>query len=774
MRKIASIVIAVALLAAFASCSKKDPFETSIYSEQPTIVTFQDYLSENPDLPSEGVDPVLAFGAEKGIIEKKGFQFKDSNGNGELDPYEDWRLSPRERAVNLVSLLPVEEKLALLDYPLNKINAFDDGFAIPGLYDDGTYKEDSAAERIVEWGHRYENTKMNNIAPLDLSKFLNNIQGLSERLDYGIPYFFSKAPEFSLWTGNELDPSQETGWPFWIGFGAIDDLHVTKQFGETVRQEMIMSGRHGVVGPQLDLATEPRWARIAYTFHSDPEMVSKHATAFIQGMQGDKLDKNDIAVNGVVSFVKHFPGTGSCEQGMDNHTYAGRYSVFPGDNFDAHLQPFKDVFQNAKPGGVMIAYSIYDIEKYKDVENGAPVDEAASFSTKIVKGLLGEELGFDGAIVSDSGVVKTEAWGHEDETEAERLAAMVNAGTYQYMPGADEGWRMEAYEKGLISDEVIDDAVVHSLVLQFETGLFENPYVNIAEAEKFWDPNGKERQKRNELGYEAMKKAMVMVKNDELNADNNVLPVRAGYDPYIETVDINGNGKVDVYFDSAFPDSDSGQAKTYAKATEEKFSYVNFVSDINEADVAVVRINARGGTYFGTQGPVPLDFESPTLVYDREAKKFTDEVVENFTDLKNFTFGDWSNVGGPEMIKQGYRAYLSYSDSIAAINKALAAKAARPEMKLVVGMTAPRPGIVSSFIDDVDGMYIDFAATDSAFLDVLFWWDGAKPEGSLPVEFPRDNESVNAQLEDVPGDTENPLFEVGFGLEYTKVSGYGY
>src|SRR5690606_23956333 len=50
----------------------------------------------------------------KRILEADGIQFKDLNGNGELDPYEDWRLSPQERAENLVSLMTLDEKVGMM------------------------------------------------------------------------------------------------------------------------------------------------------------------------------------------------------------------------------------------------------------------------------------------------------------------------------------------------------------------------------------------------------------------------------------------------------------------------------------------------------------------------------------------------------------------------------------------------------------------------------------------------------------------------------------
>ena len=101
-KKMSMVTIIALFLVILAGCGK-DPFETSIYSEQPAIVTYQDYLSQNSDLPKEGTDPILKVGTEKDIIKKGKLLFKDSDGNGKLDPYEDWRLTPEERSADLAS-----------------------------------------------------------------------------------------------------------------------------------------------------------------------------------------------------------------------------------------------------------------------------------------------------------------------------------------------------------------------------------------------------------------------------------------------------------------------------------------------------------------------------------------------------------------------------------------------------------------------------------------------------------------------------------------------
>ena len=50
----------------------------------------------------------------KNIIEVDGLKFKDLNNNGKLEPYKDWRLSPKERAENLVSLMNIDEKVGMM------------------------------------------------------------------------------------------------------------------------------------------------------------------------------------------------------------------------------------------------------------------------------------------------------------------------------------------------------------------------------------------------------------------------------------------------------------------------------------------------------------------------------------------------------------------------------------------------------------------------------------------------------------------------------------
>jgi beta-glucosidase len=258
---------------------------------------------------------------------------------------------------------------------------------------------------------------------------------------------------------------------------------------------------------------------------------------------------------------------------------------------------------------------------------------------------------------------------------------------------------------------------------------------------------------RVEAGKAAMRKAIVLAKNAEVAPGVDVLPV---IQRYTSTFDANHNGVIDVYFDSAYAGSfDSGQANSYANPG--RYPTLNFVTRIADADVAIVRIFARPGIYFGTSGGVPLSYDGTTYVWDHAAQMATTTLAPDATRTS---------------ASAGYRSVGSSNESKERLEAVLAAKVANPNLKVIVGMTAARPGILAPYLSQIDGLLIDFAATDDAFLDVVFWRDGLEPRGRLPVEIPADDASVAAQYEDVPCDTANPSFPCGHGLSYRVTDGF--
>ena len=82
----------------------------------------------------------------------------------------------------------------------------------------------------------------------------------------------------------------------------------------------------------------------------------------------------------------------------------------------------------------------------------------------------------------------------------------------------------------------------------------------------------------------------------------------------------------------------------------------------------------------------------------------------------------------------------------------------------IVVIYLDRPAVIPEIAAAAVAVVADYGASDRAVAEVLFGI--AKPEGSLPFELPSSMEAVRNQNEDVPGDSENPLFGTGFGLRY--------
>jgi beta-glucosidase len=82
----------------------------------------------------------------------------------------------------------------------------------------------------------------------------------------------------------------------------------------------------------------------------------------------------------------------------------------------------------------------------------------------------------------------------------------------------------------------------------------------------------------------------------------------------------------------------------------------------------------------------------------------------------------------------------------------------------VVDIYLDRPAVIPEIAEASRGLLADFGASDEALLDVLF--GKVNPSAKLPFEMPSSMIAVRNQKEDVPYDSENPLFPFGFGLSY--------
>jgi beta-glucosidase len=434
--------------------------------------------------------PQAELGSRSGrFIEQDGLRFKDLNGNGQLEPYEDWRQSPEARAADLTGRMTLQEKAGAMMHgtaPTAPVNG------------ETRYAKEQARQMIDGLKVNSFITRLGGLPRL-LAEENNGLQEIAEGTRLGIPATISTDPRnhFQFTLGASVAPGGFSQWPEPLGFAALGDEALMRRFGDIARQEYRAVGIQEALSPQADLSTEPRWSRINGTFGEDAERAKGLVQAYIEGFQGGATG---VQPRSVIAVVKHWVGYGAAENGFDSHNAYGRYAVFPGNNFAYHVKPFEGAFA-AKTGGVMPTYSILR----NLVLDGQPLEQVgAGFNKQLLTDMLRGQYGFEGVILSDwlitndcdakceNGAPPGETpsfvgfgipWGVEKLTRVERFAKGVNAGLDQFGGVTESNALVEAVTQGLVSEARLDASVQRILRQKFQQGLFENPYVDVDQAE---------------------------------------------------------------------------------------------------------------------------------------------------------------------------------------------------------------------------------------------------------------------------------------------------
>jgi beta-glucosidase len=189
------------------------------------------------------------------------------------------------------------------------------------------------------------------------------------------------------------------------------------------------------LGPQVDVYSNPIGTRTSGSVCEDPAINRDFTKAFGGGMQstwGDDEATKDLGwgKDSVAVMLKHFVGEGSNEGGRDDHSDMGKWDVFPGSNFEAHLIPFLDGGMNldSATGEMASIMPNYGVAYSEDEEYGPLV--GGGFNAKQLSIL--RNAGWDGMICSDWNIIGPTQRGLDDLTEQERLKVMFEAGVVQY------------------------------------------------------------------------------------------------------------------------------------------------------------------------------------------------------------------------------------------------------------------------------------------------------------------------------------------------------
>ncbi|KAM0321538.1 hypothetical protein ACHAQA_010028 [Verticillium albo-atrum] len=507
-----------------------------------------------------------------------------------------------------------------------------------------------------------------------IAEWHNRLQQSALETRLGIPITVSTDPRHhaSAAIGAAVSTGVFSRWPEPLGFAALRDADLVRTFANIAREEYISVGLRAALHPQVDLATEPRWARIFHSWSEDAELTSEMIVAYIKGFQGEEMGPHSVT-----TVTKHFPGGGSVQNGEDSHFAYGKNATYPGDNRDYHLIPFKAAF----------AAGARQIMPYYSRPIGTDWEEVGfAFNRQIVTELLREELGFDGIVVTDWGLITdvrtggydfpARAWGMEDQSAEQRAFRILEAGCDQF--GGEERPELvvELVRSGRISEDRIDSSVRRLLKEKFVLGLFENPFVDPEYADEVVGNSFFRR-----LGDDAQRRSYTLLSNTD-----SVLPLRE----LTTSTRIYSEGLNTTLL----------EARGYTS-----------VDTPEDADLALLRL------------PPPFEPRVGTLS----------------------TFF-------------GFRAgSLEYNSTEKARQAEIYAV-----VPTIVDIYLDRPIAIPEVVDSAQAVLASFGSTDEGFLDIIF--GDAEPEGKLPFDLPRSDAAVEAQYEDVPFDTVDPVFKFGHGL----------
>lgn len=453
------------------------------------------------------------------IKTENGFAFRDLNKNGRLDIYEDPRQPIEARVEDLLKQMTLEEKAGLLFISGTMVN--EDG----SIEDNGTAGPGAAVNQMARQHMNHFNLWQMPRAEV-VASWYNKLQRFAEQTRLGIPVTLASDPRNhftrNIFSMAAMDFSQ---WCETLGFGALDDIQLMKQFADIARREYLAVGIRVALHPQIDLATEPRWPRISGTFGEDAHVSARLVKAYIEGFQGDTLGPQSVAC-----MTKHFPGGGPQNEGLDPHFEFQKGQVYPGNNFNYHLIPFEAAF-DAETAAIMPYY-------------GVPMDQtdenvAMSFNKAIITGLIREKYKFDGVVCTDWGLITdahmggvvwpARAWGVENLTGAERVKKALDAGVDQFGGESCSQYVVELVEAGKISEARIDQSARRLLRLKFQLGLFDNPFVDESRiSQVFGNPES------IALGLGSQERAMTLLKNDD-----QILPVQGQTKVFVKNIDSN-------------------------------------------------------------------------------------------------------------------------------------------------------------------------------------------------------------------------------------------
>ena len=706
------------------------------------------------------------------LLTVDGYGFKDLNKDGKLDVYEDWRLSAEERAKDLAKKMSLEQIAGLMLYSAHQsIPSGGNSFFGPATYGGKPFDESGAEPsdlsdaqlKFLEEDNLRHVLITSVASPAIAASWNNKAQAMVEKIGLGIPINNSSDPrhgsdsyaEFNAGAGGDISM-----WPGTLGIAATFDPVLMRQFGEIGSKEYRALGIATALSPQIDLGTEPRWSRFDGTMGEDPDLATDMARAYVDGFQSSDNGEG-WGYQSVNAMVKHWPGGGPEEGGRDAHFGYGAYAVYPGNNLKDHLRPFTEgAFKLEGPTKMASAIMPYYTISYgQDPKNNENIGNG--FNTYLITDLLRGQYGYEGVVCTDWGITRNveavdlfqgKSWGVETMSVAERHFKAIEAGVDQFGGNNEMGPVIEAYNMGVAAHgeeymrKRFESSAIRLLRNIFRVGLFENPYLDVAETEQI--VGNAEYMK---AGYSAQLRSIVMLKNNK-----NTLPLKSKQKVYVPQRYIAASKN---WFGAETP-----ERTVYPFNMEVVKKYFNVVDNAKEADFALVGIkNPDGGVGYdradldkGGNGYVPISLQyGPYTANDaREVSLAGGSPLEDFTN-------------------RSYKGKTITASNVSDMKMVTDTRKIMGDKPVIVVVNISKPMVFSEIEKYASSIFVHMGVQDQALMDMIV--GKAEPSGLLPFQMPMDMSTVEDQFEDVPRDmkpyidSNGNAYDFAFGLNWKGV-----
>ena len=629
-----------------------------------------------------------------------------------------------ERVEDLLSRMTLEEKVAQMQCLWRR--RADTIFDAAGRFDPAKARASFGDGRGL--GHIARPSDAGDgLTARQMAELTNQIQQFFiENSRLGIPVIFH---EECL---HGLAARESTSYPQPIGLAATFDQDLVERVYATTAAEARARGAHQSLTPVVDVAREPRWGRVEETFGEDPYLVARMGVAAIRGFQGDATFAGK---RHVVATLKHYAAHGQPESG----TNCAPVNVSMRVLRETFLSTFRAAVQEAGALSVMPSYNEID---------GVP----SHANRWLLEDVLRREWGFRGFTVSDYFAIselydRSETFGHHvahDAKDAARLAVL--AGVDVELPDPDGYPHLLALvREGAVPESVIDDRVRPILRAKVMLRLFDDPYVDPAEAERLVrEPS------HRQLALEAAFKTITLLKNDAA-----ILPLRPASGMTLAVIG---------------PNADRLMLGGYSGVPLHTDTVLHGIRSRVPAGVDVLyhegcRITIGGSWTQDDVTPADPD-ENRRMIHEAAAVAArADVVILAIGDNEQTSREGWA------LNHLGDRASLDLVGEQDDLIDAIAATG-KP---IVALLFSGRPASVRNLVDKAAAILeLWYLGQESgrAVAEVLF--GDVNPGGRLPITIPRSVGHVPAYYNHKPSarrgylfDAIEPLFPFGFGLSYT-------